>query len=138
MKNQKFLHKALFLKNQKELVYTAMSKHLFYFRQHISKFVLENDKIPINPFMIFDYFLLDTIDRDVIRNANNSLLSKSDQIWVFGPIANGVLSEILIGKKENIKINYFKIEKSSNIVPVDLKDVEFEEDVKSFKFSMDY
>ncbi|MEI7562929.1 MAG: hypothetical protein WCJ39_04455 [bacterium] len=36
-----FSHQALDLKKEKPLVYTAMSKHLFYFKQHISKYVLE-------------------------------------------------------------------------------------------------
>ncbi len=48
---------------QNTLVYTAMSKHLFYFRSQISKFVIEHDKVPLNPFMIFDYFLSDTVTR---------------------------------------------------------------------------
>lgn len=34
------------------LVYTSMSKHLFYMREHISRFVLDNDSVPLNPFMI--------------------------------------------------------------------------------------
>jgi len=36
-----------------KLIYTAISKQLFYFRMHISKFVLEKNAIPLNPFMLF-------------------------------------------------------------------------------------
>ena len=62
-----FEHRAIKLDEDKSLVYTAMSKHLFYFRKHISKFVVENGKVPLNPFMIFDYFLTDTLYLMLIR-----------------------------------------------------------------------
>lgn len=91
-----FEHAALDLKGNCDLVYTAMSKHLFYYRMHISRYVLDQGKVPLNPFMLFDYFLLDSIDRDAVRRANNSIVLRADEIWVFGPISNGVLSEILI------------------------------------------
>ena len=53
-------------------IYPAISKHYFYFRMHISKFILNQNCVPLNPFMIFEYFMLDTIDRDIIRNANTT------------------------------------------------------------------
>ena len=105
-----FTHQALDLKSYKKLVYTAMSKHLFYFRMHVSKFVLEEGCVPLNPFMIFEYFLLDSVDRDTVREANNNLVKRSDEIWVFGPVSNGVLAEIQIGKSMSKVIRYFKIE----------------------------
>ena len=58
---KEFKHEALELTEDKSLVYTAMSKHLFYYRMHISKYVIEQHKVPLNPFMIFDYFLLDSV-----------------------------------------------------------------------------
>lgn len=128
-----FEHEALKLKKDKPLIYTAMSKHLFYYRMHISKYVIERNKIPLNPFMIFDYFLLDSVDRNLIREGNNTLVNKSDELWVFGPISNGVLAEIKIAKEMNKPIKYFKIEKPHKIVSVSKKEVEMEEDVKDFK-----
>jgi len=91
--------------DNKPLIYTAMSKHYFYFKRHISKFVLENGAI--NPFMLFGYFLLDTVERDKIRDANNNIVKRVDELWVFGPISNGVLAEIRIAKKEGKPIKYF-------------------------------
>lgn len=75
-----FSHKALDLQQTKPLVYTAMSKHFSHFKQHISKFVLEQGWVPLNPFMVFDYFFLDTIDRNIVREANNNVVLKSDEI----------------------------------------------------------
>ena len=128
-----FQHKALNLEGNVDLVYTAMSKHLFYYRMHISQFVLQQGKVPLNPFMLFDYFLLDSVERDVIRKANNSLVLRADEIWVFGPISNGVFSEILIAQKAKKKICYFHILKPHKIVPADLQTIEMEEDVLEYK-----
>lgn len=128
-----FNHLALDHQNEKPLVYTAMSKHLFYFRMHISKFVLENGWVPLNPFMIFDYFLLDSIDRNLVREGNNNIVKKSDEIWVFGPVSNGVLAEILIAKEQWKIIKYFAIEKPHTIIAIAVEDVEMEDEVKEFK-----
>ena len=96
---KEFKHEALELTEDKSLVYTAMSKHLFYYRMHISKYVIEQHKVPLNPFMIFDYFLLDSVDRDLVREGNNNLVKRSDEIWVFGAVSDGVLAEIKIAKE---------------------------------------
>lgn len=128
-----FSHEALSLKGSKQLVYTAMSKHYFYYRMHISRYVLEQDKVPLNPFMLFDYFLLDSVDRDLVRDANNSVVLRADQIWVFGPVSNGVLAEILLAQKARKPISYFKIEKPHKIVPVSENSVEMENEVEQFK-----
>lgn len=127
-----FSHKSLHLKKEKALVYTAMSKNLFYFRMHISKFVLEQNKVPLNPFMIFEYFLLDSVNRDIIREGNNNLVMRCDELWVFGRISNGVLAEIRIAKEMNKPIKYFKIKQSKEIITISKGEVEMEDDVKNF------
>jgi hypothetical protein len=116
-----------------QLIYPAHSKHFFYFRMHISKFILEQNYVPLNPFMIFEYFMLDTINRDTIRNANNNLIKKADELWVFGLISNGVLAEIKLAKQLHKPLKYFKIIKSKEIVEIQKEEVEFEEDLKKYK-----
>lgn len=127
-----FEHEALSLEGGKPLVYTALSKTYFYFRMHISRYVLEQGCVPLNPFMLFEYFLLDSVERDVIRDANNSVVLRSDQLWVFGPVSNGVLSEVLIARKNNKPILFFKIDKQS-IYPISQNEVEIEEEIEQFK-----
>ncbi len=128
----KFTHEALGQAGDMPLVYTAISKHLFYFRMHISKYVLEQGKVPLNPFMIFDYFFLDTVDRNLVRSGNNSVVKKADEIWVFGDVSNGVLAEILLAKSLEKPVKYFRIEKSREIIPISVEEVAFEDDVKQF------
>ncbi len=128
-----FKHRSLKLNKDKPLVYTATSKHYFYFRTYISKFVVEQDAVPLNPFMIFEYFMLDTVDRDKIREADNICVKRSDEIWVFGPVSDGVLAEIKIAKEMGKPVKYFKIVKSKDIIPISKEQVEMEDDVKDFR-----
>jgi hypothetical protein len=137
MNTSSFSHEALSLKGARPLIYTAMSKHYFYFRTHISKFVLEQGAVPLNPFMLFDYFLADSVDRNFVRQANNSIVLRSDEIWVFGPISNGVLAEIMLAQKARKPISYFKIEKPHAIIPTLRDDVEMESEVEQFRSSLE-
>ena len=116
-----------------KLIYSAHSKHYFYFRQHISKFVLKHNCVPLNPFMLFDYFMLDTVERDKVRNANNNLVKIADELWVFGSISDGVLAEIRLAKQDDKPIRYYSIFKSKEIKEIPRNEVEFEEDQEKFK-----
>ena len=132
MKKQ-FNHKALDLRDKKTIVFTALSKKYFYMRMFIVKFVLEQEKIPLNPFMSFDYYLLDTVDRDIIRNANNNLVSLADELWIFGSISDGVMEEIKQGKKIAKPIRFFKIENDREIIEISSVDLTFEDGIEKFK-----
>lgn len=133
---QIFSHDALVLDGKKKLIYTAFSKHYFYYRMFISRYVLEKGAVPLNPFMLFDYFLLDTVDRDMVRDANNSVVRRADEIWVFGPISNGVLAEILLARKAEKPVTFFKIEKPHNFLPIKAEEAEMEEEVQSYQHLM--
>lgn len=98
-----------------KLIYSAHSKHLFYFRMHISKYVLKNDGVPLNPFMIHEYFLLDTIQREKIRASNNTLVERCDELWVFGDISDGVMAEIKLARQLQKPIRYFEVVESKDI-----------------------
>lgn len=140
MSSADFNHPALDLTMPMPLVYTAMSKRLFYYRMQISTFALEKGCVPLNPFMVFDYFLNDKVERDTVRRANNSLVQRCDRLWVFGPISNGVLAEILIAHERNIPIDFYALspdgvpnpynnERSFLFEQQDLEGADFEEDV---------
>lgn len=110
-----------------KLIYPAFSKRLFYFRMHISKFVLEHGGAPLNPFMIHEYFLLDTVDRDVIRTSNNTLVERADELWVFGEISDGVAAEIELAKSLKKPTRYFDVIGSKDIVEISESEVKIEE-----------
>jgi len=129
----KFTHAALNAIDDKSIVYTAMSKHLFYYRMHISKYVIEQEKVPLNPFMLFDYSLSDMVDKNLILLCNNKKEKKADELWVFGNISNGVFAEIKLAQKINIPIKFFEIQRPHKIVAASKEMVTMESDVEIFK-----
>ncbi len=109
-----------------KLVYPAHSKRNFYFTAYISKFVLDQGYVPLNPFMIFQYFLLDTVDRSKIYQANAALVAVADELWIFGEISDGVEAEINQAKKIKKPIRYFEIVKSKNVIEISANEARLE------------
>lgn len=96
-------------KSKKTVVFAAMSKRNFFLREHIIKFILEEDCTPTCAFMMFSYFLLDTVERKTLISANNDLIRISNELWVFGEISSGVRKEIKLAERLKMPIHYFKI-----------------------------
>lgn len=94
-----------------KVVFAAMSKENFYLREHIVKFILESGCTPMSAFMMYSYFLLGTVDRKALISANNDLIRRSDELWVFGEISNGVQEEINLAAELGLPISYFSIER---------------------------
>jgi hypothetical protein len=97
------------LRHPKRVVYTAMSNRNFYWRSHIQKFVLDSGMVPVSPFMLFDYYLLHTVPKTVVREAMNNLLARCDEVWVFGRLSLGVKVQIGIAKRLKKPIRYYDI-----------------------------
>jgi len=97
------------LRRPRRVVYCAISNRNFYWRQHISKFVLDEGAVPIVPFMLFDYYLLHTVPKETVREAFNNLIVKSDEMWVFGSTSLGVKVQIGIAKRFHKQVRYYDI-----------------------------
>ncbi|MBO0688413.1 MAG: hypothetical protein J2P40_02385 [Candidatus Dormibacteraeota bacterium] len=107
------------LRHPKRVVYTAMSNRNFYWRAHVVKFVLDSGLVPVSPFMLFDYYMLHTVPKTVVREAMNNLLAKCDECWVFGRISLGVKVQIGIAKRLNKPVRYFDIsELPEAVIPI--------------------
>lgn len=102
-------HPRLRFKSTYPLVFPAYSKKNFYWQMHISKFCIEKCYMPLNPFMLFRYFLSDIIKRDKVYQSNSRFVALADELWVFGEISNGVLAEIRLAQQLGKKIRYYKI-----------------------------
>ncbi len=115
------------------LIFTAQSKKFFYSRDVICEYVFKQKMLPINPFRIFDYFLSDRVPRDIIRQGNNHLVRACDELWIFGPIADGVLFEVIYAINMNKPVRFFSIgTRCSEIYPLKkLGDIVFEAEVHS-------
>src|SRR5437016_14222394 len=89
------------LRHPKRLVYVAMSNKSFYWRAHIQKFVLDSGMVPVSPFMLFDYYLMHTVSKEVVREAMKNLLARSEEVWVFGRVSLGGKGEVGIAKRRS-------------------------------------
>ncbi len=108
------------------VVFTAQSKVYFYCRDAVCQFVFDNGAVPVNPFRVFEYFLGDRVDRNLVRQGNNNLIRIVDELWVFGDvIADGVLAEICLAKELRKPTRFFNIDNKADqirqITPHDLK-----------------
>ena len=97
------------LRHPKKLVYIAISNRNFFWRMHISKFVLDEGFVPINPFMLFDYYLLHTVTKQLVREAINNLMARSDEVWVFGRLSLGVKVQVGIAKRMRKPVRFYDI-----------------------------
>lgn len=68
----------------------------------------------------------DKIERNIVRNANNTLVQSAEELWVFGEISNGVYDEIQLAKKEEKLIRYFSIIDSRDIIETTKKEIIYE------------
>jgi hypothetical protein len=119
---------------EKKVIYTAQSKHFFYAKMLICKYVLEHNAVPLNPFNIWGYFLDDMVDRDLVRQGNNNVVRIVDETWVFGKISDGVLAEIEYTQKFNKPLRFFSVSsKYSDIKPIEIESLEFEKDALIYK-----
>lgn len=102
-------HPRLRFKTVYPLVYPAYSKRNFYWQMHISKYCIEKGYVPLNPFMLFRYFLSDMVPREKIYTSNNIFVNASDELWTFGEISNGVEAEIKLASQNKIPVSHFRI-----------------------------
>ena len=130
-----FNHVAKNLQEEKKVVFTAQSCKNFHQRMLICKHAFEQGVIPINPFNVFGYYLYELVERDLVRNGNNNLMKRCDELWVYGEISDGVLAEIQMFKRLDKPIRFFDISK----LPKEVKEISkdeliFENEVKEFLF----
>jgi hypothetical protein len=97
------------LRRPKKLVYCALANRNFFWRAHITKFVLDEGSVPICPFMLFDYYLLHTVPKEMVRDAFNNLIVRCDEMWVFGTMSLGVKVQVGIAKRLKKQVKYYDI-----------------------------
>lgn len=90
------------------LVYPAYSKRNFYLQMHISQYCLEHHVVPLNPFLLFRYFIGDSVPRETIYEGNNNLVRIAEEVWVFDEVSNGVLAEVMHKKQHGGSVKYFR------------------------------
>jgi hypothetical protein len=107
-------HPAARLLERRPLVFTAHSAETAYLRERICAFVLDREAVPVNPWMLGGYFLYGLVDKDDIRRANNNLLMRADELWVFTvpgeSMADGVQVEIDWAMAHDVPVHTFDLD----------------------------
>lgn len=124
---KEYTHGSLDLVQKEDIIFTSFSKKNFYLRSAISKFVLFKRRVPVSPFMNFDYNLAGLVPKDSIRTANNSLIRRCDELWVFGEVSDGVLVEIHLANKRGIPVRYFALHDDEQFVEITQDQVQLED-----------
>ena len=115
---------------KRPVIYTAYSKYYFFAKMLVSSYVLDKDFIPLNPFNNLEYFMDDMVDRDLVVRGNNNLILLSDEIWTFGPIADGVFAEVKLANSLGKPVRYFSVgKKLEDIHTLTNKELIFEEEL---------
>ncbi len=118
------------LTERKPLVFTAQSKKNFFMRMLVCKYVFEHGGIPLNPFNVYGYFLYELVDRDLVRNGNNNIITRCDEVWFFGEIADGCVFEIEYAMKLHKKIAFYKMGSTyQSIEKCDVDELVFEDGI---------
>lgn len=123
---------------KRPIVYTAYSKHFFFAKMLISAYVLDKNYIPLNPFNNWEYFMDDMVNRDLVVRGNNNLILLADEIWTFGPIADGVFAEVKLANTLGKPVHYYSVgKKLQDIQPLTNDKLIFEDELLQ-KFEKDF
>ncbi|MFB6204082.1 MAG: hypothetical protein ABEJ75_00390 [Candidatus Nanohaloarchaea archaeon] len=102
--------------------FLAIPKYLHFAKDHIAQHALKNGYAPLTPYGI-PFWMLDTVERDRIREANTEYLETADEVWIFGSgeelgehsvnglnVTDGVHEEKQLAEELEKKIRYFHVD----------------------------
>lgn len=107
-----------------DVVYTAIPKSLHFAHQFILQDVIERGCAPITPYGI-TFWLLDTVDRDKIREVNTTYVRTADEVWAYGTpddiggehsigdglnTTDGVIAETELALESNTPVRVFELD----------------------------
>lgn len=80
-----------------------------------SRFAIDNEVIPITPHLLFPQFMDEKTERGLVMSIDLTVLSKCEELWVFGNITTGMREEINYAEKNKISIKYFDTNVLKNV-----------------------
>lgn len=121
-------------RTQRKLVYATHSRNWFYAREAITRYAVEQGAAVVNPFMNYGFYLNGAVKKDEVDECCHQLIRSADELWVFGPISEAILTDIVVAVMEGKHIRFFSIsEQSSEIHELREEDISFEREVHAGK-----
>jgi hypothetical protein len=103
-------HPAQWVVERLPVVFAAHAAETAYLSTKICAYVLRRGAVPVDPFMSLGYFLYDMVEKDLVRRANNNLIMRCDELWVFGEPSDGVLAEIALATSLEKPVRRFDLD----------------------------
>ncbi|MDY2629127.1 MAG: hypothetical protein SOW08_12585 [Lachnospiraceae bacterium] len=114
----------------RKMVYVTHSKSWFYAREVVMQFAVKRGVAPVNPFMTYGFYMNGKVERDEVIECCHQLIRTSDELWVFGPVSEAILTDIAVAVMEGKEVHFFSIsENASEIRELQLEDIIFEREV---------
>lgn len=114
----------------RKMVYVTHSKNWFYVREAVMQFAVEQGVAAVNPYMNYGFYLNGAVGKDEIVECCHQFIRTADELWVFGPISEAILTDIAVAVMEGKAVHFFSIsEHASKIHELPLEDIIFEREV---------
>lgn len=117
-------------RNHRKMVYVTHSRSWFYAREAVTQFAVQQEVAPINPFMNYGFYLNGIADRDEVTECCHQMIRTADELWVFGPVSEAILTDIAVAVMEGREVRFFSISENANdIHELEMEDIIFEREV---------
>lgn len=114
----------------RKIVYVTHSKSWFYARSAVMQFAVKQGAAAVNPFTNYGYYLNGAVEKDDVIECCHQFIRLSDELWVFGPVSDAILTDIAVAVMEGKSVHFFSIsEHVSEIHELQMEDIIFEREV---------
>ncbi len=117
-------------RTHRKMVYVTHSKSWFYAKEVVVQFAVKQGVAAVNPFMNYGFYMNGTVEKDEVTECCHQLIRSSDELWVFGPVSEAILTDIAVAVMEGKEVHFFSIsEHISEIHELQMNDIIFEREV---------
>lgn len=114
----------------RKMVYVTHSRSWFYAKEAVVQFAVKQGVAAVNPFMNYGFYLNGAVEKDEIMECCHQLIRTAEELWVFGPVSEAILTDIAVAVMEGKEVRFFSIsERASEIRELQMDDVVFEREV---------
>ena len=114
----------------RKMVYVTHSKSWYYAKEIVMQFAIEQGVAAVNPFMNYGFYMNGSVEKDGVVECCHQLIRTADELWVFGPISEAILTDIAVAVMEGKEVHFFSIsEHKSEIHELQMEDIIFEREV---------
>lgn len=117
-------------RTHRKMVYVTHSKSWYYAKEIVMQFAIEQGVAAVNPFMNYGFYMNGSVEKDEVVECCHQLIRTADELWVFGPISEAILTDIAVAVMEGKEVHFFSIsENRSEIHELKMEDIIFEREV---------